>query len=419
MLLFTSPDRARARRFSNSLRSISNLAALLHTSAIGFAADWPQWRGPNRNGLTAESGWADTWTGEPKLAWKTTVGLGFSSIVVSQGRACTVGHAEGQDTVYCFDAVSGKELWKHSYAAELGDTFFEGGTTGTPTYDGDRLYWLSRWGDLFCFEGATGKIVWSKNVVKETEMKVPSWGYSGAPLVHEKLLVLNVGEGGMGVDKGTGKIVWKSANEDNAGYSTPLPVQRGGKTLALLGSEKSYTAVEIPTGKEVWRYRWTTQYGVNAADPIINEDLLFISTGYGKGGALLSLTGESPNEVWRTKALRTQLNPAVLYQGHLYGPDGDTTRTGAFKCLEFTTGTEKWQEPGFGTGGVIIADGRLIALNAGGELMIAPATAAEFKPTVRAKVLEGKCWTAPVLANGIIYCRNSRGDIVAVDVRKP
>src|SRR5690349_20725106 len=146
--------------------SALGLVALAHFAS---AADWPQYRGPNRDGTSKETGWNAEWTGEPKIAWKATVGLGFSSIVVANGKACTAGHAEGQDTVFCFDAVTGKELWKHSYPAELGDKYYEGGTTGTPTFDGDRVYWLSRWGDLFCFDAASGKILWQTNIQKEPE----------------------------------------------------------------------------------------------------------------------------------------------------------------------------------------------------------------------------------------------------------
>ncbi|HEY2952467.1 MAG TPA: PQQ-binding-like beta-propeller repeat protein [Verrucomicrobiae bacterium] len=393
-------------------------ALVVSLCSFACADDWPHWRGPHRNGVSAETGWREPWPVDgPATAWKAKVGLGFSSFAVARGRAFTLGHEDGQDRVWCFDAVTGKVLWHHSYPAELGDTFFEGGTTGTPTVAGDRVFTLSRWGDVFCFEAATGKIVWSKNVQKETGVSIPDWGFAGAPLAHENLLVLNVGDAGLALDQTTGRIVWKSANK-NAGYSTPLPVERGGRWLALLGNGTAYVAVNLSDGKEAWRIRWLTEYGVNASDPIVEGDRLFLSTGYGKGGALFKLGAGEPQPLWKTKKFRTQMNPAVLFQGHLYGADGDTTEKAALKCLDFVTGEEKWTQPGFGSGAVIIADGKLIALGGTGELLVAPATPSGFKPTARAQVLGGKCWTAPVLANGRIYCRNSRGDVVAVDVRK-
>ena len=409
-----------ASRLPASLLAVVSTTSLVIVLASfnAEASDWPNYRGPNRNGVSVEKGWLDQWPSDgPKILWRAKVGLGFSSIVVSKGLAATAGHEGGQDTVFCFDAISGKPIWKHSYEAELGDKSFEGGTTGTPTFDGDRLYWLSRWGDLFCFEAKDGKIVWSKNIQQETGAPIPMWGFAGAPLVHENLLVLNVGEAGLALEKATGKIVWKSANKD-AGYSTPLPVQRNGEWLALLGNGENYLAVNLKTGKEAWRFKWLTEYGVNAADPIINGDKIFISTGYGKGAALINLKSGQPEEVWKNKALRTQLNPAVLVDGYVYGADGDTTSKAALKCIELETGSTKWSEANFGSGAVIAADGKLIALNGTGELIIAPASPNGFKPVSRSQVLGGKCWTAPVLSNGLIYCRNSRGELVAVDVRK-
>lgn len=398
----------------------SELVLLALLSQQAGAADWPHFRGPDRNGISLEADWKSEWTGDgPPVAWKAEVGLGFSSIVVSKGRAATAGHADAADTVFCFDAASGAVLWKHRYPAELGDKFYEGGTTGTPTFDGDELYWLSRWGDLFCFEAGTGKIVWEKNIQKETGAPIPTWGYTGAPLVQGDLLILNVGEAGMAVEKKTGALVWKSATKDS-GYSTPIPLQRGGASLAVFGNSDHYLAVDVKTGAEAWRFRWLTQYGVNAADPVISGDQMFISSGYGKGGALLALGAaakDAPTQVWKTKALRTQLNAAVLHEGHLYGVDGDTTVKADLKCLDWATGKEKWVERGFGSGGIIIAAGKIIALNGSGELLIAPASAEAFKPVTRTQVLGGKCWTAPVLANGFVYCRNSRGQIVAVNVR--
>ncbi len=164
--------------------------------------------------------------------------------------------------------------------------------------------------------------------------------------------------------------------------------------------------------------RWLTQYGVNAADPIIAADRVFISTGYGKGGAFLKPSaGAEPTVLWKTRALRTQRNAAVLLGGNLFGVDGDADEKAALKCVDISTGEVKWSEPAVGSGSLMAADGKLIVLSDRGELMVVPATPEGFKPTARAQVLGGKCWTVPVLANGLIWCRNSRGDVVCVDVR--
>jgi outer membrane protein assembly factor BamB len=384
------------------------------------ALDWSQWRGPDRNGISKETGWSDHWPDQgPPIAWKANVGLGFTSVVVSGGRAVTVGHAaEDKDVVFCFEALTGKEIWKHAYPAELGDKFFDGGTTGTATFDGDNLYWLSRWGDLFCFETATGKIIWNRNIQKDADVKVPTWGFTGAPTVLGDSLLLNAGESGLALEKKSGKTIWQSANKE-AGYATPLPVQHGGKMEVWLSNATGYIGIDPANGKELWRMKWLTQYGVNAADPIPVGENIFISTGYGKGAALFkpSADGE-PTVIWKSKVLRTQLSPGVLVGKYIYGVDGDTTEKAALKCIEAETGAEKWAFPSFGNGGLTVADNKILALNGAGELMVAPVSSEGFKPTSRAQILGGKTWTVPVLANGLVYCRNSRGDIVAIDLRK-
>lgn len=386
-------------------------------SGVARADDWPQWRGLRRDGTSAEKGWKVEWpaTG-PKVAWKAQVGLGFSSVVVADGRAYTMGHAEEQDRVFCFDVATGSEVWRHSFASELGDKYFEGGTTGTPTVSGGRVYVLNRWGEAFCLGAADGKVVWHRNVEAETKAAVPDWGFTGAPLVSDGKVYLNVGDGGLALDAATGQVAWKSSTK-SAGYSTPFPHGAGEKQVLILGTAQSYVAVRPKDGTEVWRVKWLTQYGVNAADPVMDGDRMFVSTGYGKGAALFRMGGGEPEMLWKSKALRTQMNPAVLHGGFLYGVDGDTTEKASLKCLEFATGTEKWSQPGFGSGGVIVVDGKLVGVNGTGELLVAPAVPDGFKPVARAQVVGGKTWTAPVLADGRVYVRNSKGDLVVVDVR--
>ncbi len=393
------------------------LIPALGTAMLAQAKDWPHWRGPDRNGISTESQWLHEWPADgPKVAWKANVGLGFSSFVVADTRAFTLGHEDEQDTVFCFDAPTGRVLWKHSYPAELGDKYFDGGTTGTPVVDGEQVYVLSRWGDLLSLAARDGKVLWSKNIQTETGARLPDWGFTGAPFVQGDRLFLNVGEAGVALDKKTGKVLWSSGKKD-AGYSTPLPFTEGGSELAVFSSGAAYSAVRLHDGKVAWTIPWLTQYGVNAADPILHDGHVFLSTGYGKGSGLFKPGSGSSEPLWKSKVLATQMSPAVLFEGHLYGTSGDTTTQAALKCVEFSTGREKWSQANFGSGGVIIADGRLIALNGTGELLTAPATPAGLKPTARAQVLGGKTWTAPVLANGFIFCRNSRGDIACLDVR--
>jgi outer membrane protein assembly factor BamB len=398
--------------------------ALAHCAAvISFglptlqAADWPHWRGPGYDGISEEKEWRAQWSGDPKVLWEAEIGLGFSSFAVADGRVLTTGHEEDKDTVFCLDAKTGKQIWKHSYAADLGDKYYEGGTSATPTIDGTKVYHLSRWGDLFCFEAATGKVIWQKNVQKETEANIPDWGFAGAPLVQGKLLILNVGKAGMGVDKESGKIVWKS-DPDTAGYSTPYPIERGGRKLAVIGSARSYTAVEVDSGQPVWEHEWTTRYGVNAADPILSEDKLFISSGYNKGCTLLRLGGGAPEKIWENKTLKNQFNSSILLDGHLYGIDGDSNSRSALKCVRLKDGKEMWAEKEIGFGSLIAADGKLIVLTAKGELVIANASAGNFDEISRAQILSGKCWSAPVLANGLLYARNAEGHVVCLDLNK-
>ena len=401
-----------------------SLTILALSAGPAPADDWPHWRGPARRGSSAETGWLDTWPADgPRILWKAEVGTGFSSFAVAKGRVYTIGNSNDTDTIFCLDADKGQVLWYHAYPSDLGDKFFEGGPTSTPTVDGDFVYSIGRGGDLFCFNAMSGKIVWSLNVHKESEAPIPGWGFGGSPLIQGDLLFLNVGEAGMALEKSSGRIVWKSAPSE-CGYSTPLPVPGEGGLL-LFSSGRAYIAVDGKSGKEAWRVKWVSNYGVNAADPILGDGMMLLSTGYGKGAALFRLGKGEPELVWQNRVLRTQMNPGVLIGGAVYGIDGDgaagpnARQKTDLKCIDFATGAEKWAFPLGNVGAVTEAGGKLIVLSGEGELMVGPASPEGFKPSARAKVLAGKCWTVPVLANGRILCRNADGQVVCVDVRKP
>jgi outer membrane protein assembly factor BamB len=385
------------------------------------AADWYRWRGPDLNGISPETGWSAKWpAGGPRKLWQASVGIGFSSVSVSRGRVYTAGHADGADTVYCFDARTGAPVWKFSYAAALDPKYYEGGPSATPTVDpeGGRVYMFSKRGLLLCFDAAKGDLVWSNNVMDSLKAEMPSWGFASSVLVEGDRCLVNAGAAGAAFAKTTGRVLWSSGPEA-AGYSTPVPFDAPGGRAVALCLKRHVAAVRVADGRELWRYPWKTGYDVNAADPIIAEGKVFISSGYGHGAALLDVSGGKPELVWENKNMRNHFNSCVLLNGFLYGFDGDAGNSAtALKCVELATGRVQWTER-TGVGGLMAAGGKLIVLTEKGELIVAEAAPEAFKPISRAQVLGGKCWTTPVLANGQLFCRNAKGDLVCLDVSAP
>lgn len=381
------------------------------------AEDWPRYRGPEATGYSAETGWAKT--GKPKVAWKAEIGLGYSTIVVAGGHAFTTGHGSGKDTVYCLDAVSGKEVWHFAYDQPLGDQYFQGGTTGTPTFAAGKLFQVAREGEVFCLDATSGSLIWKTHLVKDLGYEKPDWGFSGAALIRNDQVLLNAGEGGVALRVADGVPVWQSGKGASA-YSSPLRLPKAGRDYLLLSDKRSYVCVEPDSGKEVWRYKWMTRYGVNSADPIPAGDLIFISSGYGKGAALLEWKGSGePATLWKSREMCSQMNPCVLHEGFLYGVDGNEgqAQTG-LKCLELKTGKVMWQQDDVGHGAVIAADGHLLVVTEKGELRIAPASPERFQPTMAGQILAARCWTQPALSGGFLYARDEKGGLVAVDLRK-
>jgi outer membrane protein assembly factor BamB len=392
--------------------SATAILVLASFSAPGAGGvDWYRWRGPDLNGVSKETGWQAQWSAAgPKQLWKASLGTGFASFSVSQGRVYTMGNANNSDSVWCLDARTGQVIWRHSYACPLDPKNFEGGPCATPTVADGRVYTFSRSADLFCLDAAKGTVIWSKNLHRDLGLEIPTWGCASSALVEGNLVVENMGSAGVALDRKSGRVVWVSAKSAGA-YATPVPLAIGADQCLAILTRQSLVAVKAASGQAVWSYPWKTEYDVNTADPIIAGDKVFLSSGYNHGGCLLRLFGPTPQRVWENKNMRNHFNSCVLWQGYLYGPDDDGLR-----CLAFDTGNLKWTYGEFGKGSLMVADGKLVALSERGELIIAEPSPTEFKPLSRAQVLTGKCWTTPVLSNGHIYCRNAVGDMVCLDV---
>ncbi len=393
---------------------VASLLAATQASAAGV--DWHRWRGPDLNGISKESGWTTKWPADgPKKLWLAQVGLGFASFTVSDGRVFTTGHANNHDTVFCFDADKGGVLWKHSYPHPIDAKYYEGGTSATPTVDGQLVYTLSRRGHLFCFEAATGKVVWSKHLATDFGMAMPEWGFASSPLVVDDLLILNAGTAGLALNKQNGQTIWQNG-QTAAGYASAVPFNDGQARIAVFGAQALH-ALDLATGKPVWHYPWKTQYGVNAADPIFVGNRVFVSSSYGKGCGLIEFKGGAATKVYENKLMKNHFNSCVLLDGFLYGCTGEAGQASYLMCIEFNTGAVKWQERSVGLGSLMAADGKLIVLGDKGELIVARVNPQKFDPLARAQVLGAKCWTVPVLSQGRIYCRNAPGQVVCLDVR--
>ncbi len=393
------------------------LLAVFSGSHLARAADWPNYRGADYDGISDETGWQSTWEGAPTIAWKASLGWGFASMAVSDGRVYATGNVDDNDVVYCFDAATGKELWKQSYPCPRYKKNHEGGPSATPTVEGGAVYVFSKNGDVLRLDAKTGKVVWHKNPAKELGLKELTWYYSSSPVIVDNLVILNAGSAGVALDKADGHVVWHNG-EGAGGYASAVPFTWDGKKCVALFGVQDLLALEVATGKILWKFEWKTKYDINSADPIVTGDKIFISSGYNKGCALLSMGDGKVTEVYRNKNMRNQCNCSVLWKGYVYGFDGQVGgRGGKLTCLQLDTGQVKWAQEGLDAGSLMFADGKLVVLGEKGKLVIVEASPNEYKELASAQILSGRCWTVPVLAGGRIYARNAAGDLVCVDVR--
>lgn len=394
-------------RRSKARFSIAVTSCLLASTAL--ALDWPQFRGPNRDGISRETGLLKSWpAGGPKVLWKIPVGEGYSHLTVSKGRLFTLYGEGANDYAAAYDAATGRQLWK----VPLGRKFVNdqgNGPRSTPTVDGDVVYALTATGRLTALNAADGKKIWEHDLRAKFGAAPPQWGVSTSPLVEGNLLLIDAGGSGgkslLALDKKTGKTVWTSQSE-LAGYSAPIAITVGGVRQVIFFTGRAVLSVSPKDGRLFWRVPWKTDWDVNAATPIfMPPDKLYISSGYGTGAALFKIEVAGgrvgAEEVWRSRGMKNQFSSSVLHNGHIYGFDNSV-----LKCIEAATGKEKWKESGFGHGSLILADGHLIVLSERGKLLLVEATPAGYREKGSGQVLSGKCWTAPTLADGRLYLRN-------------
>jgi outer membrane protein assembly factor BamB len=398
------------------------LACVLAAAASGGArgADWPSFRGPTHDGVSAE---AIRWpAGGPRQVWKINVGIGHSAVTIVGDRAYTMGNANETDTIYSIDVATGKIVWTHSYPCneKVGIKDYDG-PFATPTVANGVVYTVSRKGDVFALNARDGKVIWQRDVVKEDDVRLPRFGgLAGSPLILGDKLILNGSPGGLALDARTGKTLWKSG-AGQGGYASPVPLQIGGKTHLAIHSPRALTIVDAADGREIWTTPRMQPIGVNAPDPVVDGTKVFVTAGRGFGGALFDVSAPATTPLWEQEGLSSHWHTSVLVNGYLFGPDGNNAEGAgrsptSLRCLDWKTGAIKWTEPKLEFNGVIAVGGKLLVLTEMGQLVLVEASPDAYKEIGSAQVIEGRAFTAPSFAGGKVFVRNTRGDVVCLDL---
>jgi outer membrane protein assembly factor BamB len=395
---------------------LSASSAVLAQSAN--SANWPQWRGPNRDGISKETGLLKQWPAEgPPLVWKAAgAGRGFSSFSLANSKLITMGLRGDREFIIAFDVATGKEAWATAHGSAFRNDRGDG-PRGTPTVDGDRLYALGGNGDLSALDVRTGKVVWSKNILKEFGGRQITWGISESPLVLGNKLLVNPGGPGASIvalNKTDGSLIWKSQS-DQAGYSSAIPVEVNGGTQVVFFTHQRAVGLDLKDGKLLWEYARAANNVANAATPIARGNRVFISSDYGTGGGVVEIKPDgSAQEVWFTKDMRNHHSSSVLIGDYLYG-----FSSAILTAIKFDTGEIAWRDRSVGKGSLVYADGRLYCFSERGVIGLVEATPSGYVERGRFRIEPGELetWTHPVVAGGRLYLRD-QDTIYAYDVRQ-
>ncbi len=408
---------------------VMSLTAEHAAAQVDAKGEWPQLLGPQRNGLSAETGLLDRWpTDGPKEIWRVPGGVGMSGLAISRGRVLTLVQRDEKQWLIALDAKSGESVWQSPLAPEYRNPMGNG-PRATPAITGDQVFVFTGEGILSAHDFRDGKQLWSHHVVKELSGKEAEYGMACSPLVVGEQVIVTAGapKGTLvAFDTKSGKQLW-TAGSDPAGYSSPALLNVGGRSQIVAFTGNSALGVDPAKGTVLWRYPFKTNYDCNIATPLEIKGQVFLSSGENHGSVLLALKPQADkftlSEVWDSfgpkSVLRNEWQTSMLLDGHLYGMDnvGGAGPVTHLTCIDAATGERKWQEARFGKGNLIAADGKLFITTMKGKLVVARATPDRYDELGRATVLESTR-QAPALSNGRLFLRDDK-EIVCLDVRKP
>ncbi|MDY0168432.1 MAG: PQQ-binding-like beta-propeller repeat protein [Thermoguttaceae bacterium] len=385
---------------------------------------WPHRRGPNYDGISAETDLADSWPDDgPPVLWSREVGRGYSAITAAGNRVYTQAQSLSRQAVLCFDADTGQPVWSHRYAWPYDPAGMYPGPRSTPTWHEGRIYFAGPCGLVGCLDAATGRPVWSINVIERFGGRGHDFGYACSPTVEDGKVFMPVGGKGaslVALDAGTGATVWASGDEP-ASYCSVIPITLGGRRLVVAFMRNALMIFDPATGRLCWHDKFSHDYDEHAAAPMFEEPYLVVASAFRRGAECYRLElepGDPPivqgRSAWFNPKFSNDVASSVLYEGHIYGFDlrdiqakAHRPSRGEFRCLDVATGEVRWSSDEPGHASLIVADGKLILLNDRGELILARASPKQYTELARAKVFGNEiCWTAPALSDGRLYLRS-------------
>ena len=388
------------------IRGVIVILLLARVAAAG-EAEWPGWRGPNRDGKSPDTGLLKAWPeGGPKLLWKVgDIGGGYSAVAVAGGRVYVTGHVDDRLILFAFD-LAGKLGWKLD--VDRAFTRSHRGSRATPTIGGERLYLLGGNGLLGCYETAGGKTVWTKRL-STFGGEVPGWGYAESVLLDGGLAIVKPGGSSciVALDQATGAERWKSSGfRAGAEYSSCIAIRFEGQDLIVTGTRSGIVGVSAGDGSLLWSDPWSANNVANCPTPAYADGYIFWANGYGKGGVCLKLRMNNgrvlAERAWTTKAMNCHHGGYVIHEGHIYG-----NHSNGWTCLDLKTGERKWYERAVGKGSLCWADGMLYLFSESrGRGALATCTPDGFGITGRVEVEgSGTSWAHPVVVGGRLYLR--------------
>ncbi|SKB01235.1 Outer membrane protein assembly factor BamB, contains PQQ-like beta-propeller repeat [Prosthecobacter debontii] len=392
-------------------------------------AEWGKFRGPNNDGTTAATKVANWKNAQIKTLWKTDTPSGFSSFAVAGAKAFTIvtGESEGNvgETLVALDVRTGKELWskpltvinKYDGGGDAGTPENKGGDgpRSTPVVNGDKVYAIDANLGVFCFDAATGKPIWNRDVMKENAGVQIKWQNAASPVIDGNILLMCGGGEGqalLGLNKETGDVVWKGEN-DKMTHATPILADIHGVHQAIFFTQVGLVAVTPENGKVLWRADYPFKVST-AASPVVWEDIVYCSAGYGVGAGAFKVSKKgndfSAEQIWRREnECFNHWSTPFVKDGYLYGMFSfKEYGAGPLACVDIRTGKDMWKEPGFGPGQAILAGDKIIALSDKGEIVVVEANPEKYIELKRDDVLDGKVWSYPVLAYDRIFARSTK-----------